>query len=141
MSVNYADPRAILLALADQYRKHNDPGVSDLYNDQPFPIHMPLGMLRYAQAALDELDASKARIAEVRPLEWRPHEVYKRDAVAEAPTGGRYYASENGVWSRSHRRSGFVVGTTLDEAKAAAQADYTARILSALAPPPHGDAK
>lgn len=63
--IDHSDPRTILLELAAQYRKHNDPGVSDLYNEQPFPIHMPLGMLRYAQKAADELDAKHQTATDV----------------------------------------------------------------------------
>jgi hypothetical protein len=99
------------------------------------------------RVVLDELDASKARIAEVKPLEWGApytdpsgylsvrsnhtlvgvYDVYslKTDSKFRLEQGGKSFGSFD----------------TIDAAKAAAQADYNARILSALAPPPHGDAK
>lgn len=33
---------------ADVFRKHNDPGVADLYNEQPVAWHVPLGAYRTA---------------------------------------------------------------------------------------------
>ncbi len=33
---------------ADTFRQHNDPGVSDLYNEQPVAWHVPLGAYRVA---------------------------------------------------------------------------------------------
>lgn len=68
----------------------------------------------------------------VRELEWEPkggtHGVY-----ADCGFDDIYFAYDDGEWSfaTKHHQSG---GTSLAEAKAAAQADYTARILSALHP-------
>ena len=35
-----------LKPFADTFRQHNDPGVSDLYNEQPVAWHVPLGAYR-----------------------------------------------------------------------------------------------
>ncbi len=37
-----------LKPFADTFRQHNDPGVSDLYNEQPVAWHVPLGAYRVA---------------------------------------------------------------------------------------------
>jgi len=66
----------------------------------------------------------------VRELEWEPeggdHGVYADNGFGEL-----YFAYDDGGWSfRSDHQH--AEGQTLDAAKAAAQADFTARILSAL---------
>jgi hypothetical protein len=93
-------------------------------------------------AALDERALSQAGAGGVvvRPLTWVSH------AWGCEAEGGRYRIEDNGtnwiddrywlfvnVGLLSNSRSKFA---TLDEAKAAAQTDYKARILAALAPSP-----
>lgn len=79
------------------------------------------------------LSQAGARGVVVKPLEWRHFD--NGDAWAQTGCGLCYFARRDGSWA--HRNGDFVtVGTTLDEAKAAAQADYEARILAALAPSP-----
>jgi choline dehydrogenase-like flavoprotein len=105
---------------------------------------------------LDELDASKARIVEVKPLEWQ----FYPDAFPpawDAPTPFGRYSIEEGwspntedpawhsdsepIWTLTFSGQSERVFNSLEAAQASAQAGYAARILSTLAPPPHGDAK
>jgi hypothetical protein len=91
---------------------------------------------------LDELDASKARIGEVKPLVWEAQRIDKTFWIGVAPLSGEYRVKHiEDDWELVRGIINIGAYPTCDEAKAAAQADYTARILSALAPPPHGDAK
>lgn len=41
----------IAAAVADAFRRVDNPGVSDLDNEQPMSVHLPLGVLRAALAA------------------------------------------------------------------------------------------
>lgn len=43
------DSRRVFKALAEALEKREDPGTSDLDDEQPFPIHLPLGVLRSAR--------------------------------------------------------------------------------------------
>jgi hypothetical protein len=91
---------------------------------------------------LDELDASKARIGEVKPLVWEAQRIDKTFWIGVAPLSGEYRVKHiEDDWELVRGIINIGAYPTCDEAKAAAQADYTARILSALAPSPHGDAK
>lgn len=47
----------IAAAVAAEYRRVDDPGVSDLYDEQPMHVILPLGVLRAA------LSAQRAHIA------------------------------------------------------------------------------
>jgi len=66
----------------------------------------------------------------VKPLEWRHFD--NGNAWANTEVGLAYYVYPDGSWSyrNGNPQPG---GTSIDAAKAAAQADYEARILSALA--------
>jgi len=81
-------------------------------------------------------DLSSPLRAVVKPLVWEHHPM---GYIAAPPTGRAYI-----IDIRVKNRVFFIKGMepppkvgTLAEAKAAAQADYTARILAALEPPTH----
>ncbi len=40
--------REVIEAVAAAFAKVDDPGVSDLYDEQPMSVHLPLGVLRAA---------------------------------------------------------------------------------------------
>jgi hypothetical protein len=83
---------------------------------------------------LDELDASKARIAEVKPLEWGGNGI---DVFYTTSVLGTYTVKHDGdepeEWS--YNLGNRMLGSARDEseAKAAAQEHHDKRILSALA--------
>jgi len=81
----------------------------------------------------DALDAAEARAVGVKPLVWELF--WKQDdghrEAADTVFGQTYHVSKKGWW-RIFEKLRPCDG--LDAAKAAAQADYTARILSALHP-------
>jgi hypothetical protein len=99
-------------------------------------------VLREAALALDELDASKARIAEVKPLEWKPAQ--PGPAFYATTILGHYAASaftqlmpKRTVWRWRPNDEAKWSAEAFDgeaPAKAAAQKDYEQRILSALEP-------
>lgn len=71
----------------------------------------------------------------VRPLEWKTgdHDIHFANEAA-----GGYTICRTGVsvtWCH-HESGGWIDAATLDEAKAAAQADYESRVLSALTASP-----
>ncbi len=81
--------------------------------------------------SIEEALRSGAVLASVKPLEWRGiHTV--RD-WASCPFG-RYEVGIDGYWTGPDNVDGSEGG--IEAAKAAAQADYSARILSALSPDP-----
>ncbi len=78
----------------------------------------------------------------VKKLEWRKYR--NGDAEAVTPFGEIYTAYVNGYWriTRNGKAGKFIKATggdDVDAAKAGAQADYEARILSALEPSAAGD--
>lgn len=88
----------------------------------------------------DAIRALPAVSVGVKPLEW----VENPDASEGGMLGGGvtnsvYYATSDG-WS-FHRNMFWRKADTLEAAKAAAQADYDARILAALTPAPAVDVK
>ena len=79
----------------------------------------------------------------VKPLEWHNFDAWTH--WAEGACGTYHVEERNGYWQVELRVGGLVHGVTatddttpadLDAAKAAAQADYEARILAALEPAP-----
>ncbi len=98
---------------------------------------------REKDAALARFDAAietlRARLCGVvvRPLKWRDYD--SGDAWADSGVGLVYCATKGGAWML---RNGAPVdaGADVSAAKAAAQADYEARILSALTPSPSAGA-
>lgn len=80
---------------------------------------------------------STAEPVRVPELVWVQHKVHRDAFVARTPFGA-YTATEAGVWSRQYQRAGYIVGSTLAEAKAAAQEHYSNAIRSALQPPDKG---
>lgn len=81
--------------------------------------------------------------AKIRMLEWHNFDAWTY--WAEGACGTYYVEERNGYWQVELRVGGLVHGVTqtddttpadLDAAKAAAQADYEARILAALEPAP-----
>jgi hypothetical protein len=96
-----------------------------------------------ALSLLDELDASKARIAEVKPLKWKRYEKDVKQ-FAHTDTGVMFCLYlDYDLWHLERRDGGVThsVWDTEDEAKEFAQTKWSELVLSALAPPPHGDAK
>lgn len=88
------------------------------------------GIVRAHNAALSAQDTGAIAGARVKPLQW------DQDDTALTPLGSRYsvypeYGRENDLWA-CNRVDG--VFKSVEAAKAAAQADYSARILSALEP-------
>jgi hypothetical protein len=134
---------------------HNVPGGTSCPIEGAFSIDTFDNGVSVAEAwnrrpLLDELDASKARIAEVRPLEWdgeqaaSPFGTYEISIWNTARDEWKWRAPDKlrDVWTAAGQVNGaWRQSLTKEEAKAAAQADYAARILSALTPPPRGDAK
>lgn len=81
--------------------------------------------------------------AKIKMLEWHNFDAWAH--WAEGACGTYYVEERNGYWQVELRVGGLVHGVTqtddttptdLDAAKAAAQADYDARILDALEPAP-----
>ncbi|WP_120636069.1 hypothetical protein [Ruegeria sp. EL01] len=99
----------------------------------------------YLRSALAERDALQARLdaaRRVKPLVWR--KTNERCVSADAPgfAGYTVFTRDDGLFSL--RMSWSLMATdgvfdTQEEAKAAAQADYERRILSALADQPEGE--
>ena len=94
--------------------------------------------LSEAEGVMDDaaamLRACKGRVR-VKPLEWEYHPA----GTIAAPPTGHAYIIDTRMKGRYYSVKGFNPQRqfdSLDEAKAAAQADYEARILSALDPAP-----
>ena len=94
-----------------------------------------------AHAAIADLPAQGVR---VRALEWADYEEIVRDAQSGMHYASRalngfnaYFVMQDGEqfrwWTSGHQTDHSVAHPTFDAAKAAAQADYEARILAALA--------
>lgn len=84
---------------------------------------------------LRDAESATAGVPVVRGLAWEADDHRSMHCAGSAL--GVYCAWEitgTGVWARPDAPSGTLCGTTLDHAKAAAQADYEQRILSALNP-------
>lgn len=88
--------------------------------------------------AADELSRlaalSAAPQAVVKPLEWDAEE--NGDFIAVSAVGWFHIGRSVSSWNLTMPSGKVASFATLDEAKAAAQADYEARILSALTTPP-----
>lgn len=68
---------------------------------------------------------------QIKPLEWEPNlDQSEGGLIAVGIFGVRYHAMEDG-WSL-HRQMRWKDATSLESAKAAAQADYEATILSSI---------
>lgn len=93
-----------------------------------------------AKAIARAIAALPAVTVGVKPLVWtRPRKLDEGGAAYDAHTTcGQYIATDTGWFLVG--RSGWLVATSLETAKAAAQADYEARILAALEPQPAPDA-
>lgn len=109
----------------------------DRYNYWANPTHKD-EKTEYIRADLapDPLGAVK-----VKPLVWAQIESTLPRVVFKAKTMlGSYVAWPDGRWKLHGRNAGFqTIGETLETAKAAAQADYEQRILSALEHDPQGE--
>ena len=100
-----------------------------------------------AEAVINEVTRlrSMANGARVKRLEWHNFDAWTH--WAEGACGTYHVEERNGYWQVELRVGGLVHGVTetgdttpedLEAAKAAAQADYEARILAALAPTEEG---
>lgn len=76
-------------------------------------------------------EATRSQVR-VRPLEWKPWEM--GDAQADSAFGTYH------VWDGFYRRPFGVGGIAASDPKAAAQADYSTRIIAALIPDTEGGA-
>jgi hypothetical protein len=79
----------------------------------------------------------------IKPLEWEEGAPGTYKQIAESPFGHYSVWEINGTacWSPWKSGSGAIVDGGLVEAKAAAQADYEQRIMSALSTPPQPEAQ
>lgn len=55
LKARVAELEAGLEPFAEAFHKADDPGVSDLYNEQPFSLHLPLGTWRRARSLIRRL--------------------------------------------------------------------------------------
>ena len=83
--------------------------------------------LNVKDARIAELERQLAEAREVKPLEWRPWLLGSSQAKSIFGT----YHTWPGYW----RAPEAIGGTAADDPEAAAEADYTARVLSALKEP------
>lgn len=107
----------------------------------------PAGMFdHHIFAKLSDIRALPAVQVTVKPLEWHNFDAWTH--WAEGVCGTYHVEERNGYWQVELRGGGLVHGVTqtddttpadLDAAKAAAQADYEARIRSALTIAPAPD--
>jgi hypothetical protein len=119
-----------------------DTTIMDFHEKGLGGAYIDLGHCRRAAEALAALTALQEQPAPVgvKPLEWS---IDRKRHFAYAPFGGRYTIVEYAGMSEPFmlERHGFCSAVTkfypsLVEAKAAAQADYDRRIISALQPSP-----
>jgi hypothetical protein len=102
----------------------------------------------YGHAAEMALEAALPLLSQpvsgerVRELIWGRGEYPREDMEFADSVFGAYavWDINGGIWRRPEDNAGRIVNGTLDDAKAAAQADFEARILSALSQsPPSGE--
>ena len=90
--------------------------------------------------AITAYEAAKGVGVGVKPLEWITDEFRSMECAASIlGTYSVWEISGTGCYLRPDARAGVLVGTTIEDAKAAAQADHDTRVLSALTSPASGE--